>query len=466
MDGLNNTSCDYARFPDFEGENYRVTILITVWNQRRVGVESSQICPKCGRTIPEGQIVCLCSLPPRRRYWLHSRETILLLCVLGLIIAFAVTGFAARLYHSRRAELARSWFDRANAELKAGRAEAALSDFRTAIIYGQHELPPEQQQEYELEFVQALIATGRTEEARSYLLDLWERGPGDSRINLELARLASQTGNDADAKRYYNSAIYGIWGGNAEDVLRSRTETRLELYHYLLDRGEKTEAESELLAIAAATPPDASSRAQVGRLMLQVGLLQRALDQFEQALRLDNRNYEALAGAGEASFQLGNDRDAVRYLGNALREDAQQKRRPGSQADSAAHETEQAQAMQDLAIAQETLALDPNRPGLDPMERAARAIRAYDAAVTRIESCAKEHGIALPEPSRNLTPFTDAASDELAEVALAKHIEQLDPLMEFIYGMESAATDNCGSPSDSTNAAIARLGAKTHASRP
>ena len=428
-------------------------------------MEPSQICPKCGRTIPAGQIVCLCSIP-RRRYWLHSRETILLLCVFGLVMAFAITGFAARLYHGRRAELARSWFDRANAELKAGRAEAALSDFRTAIIYGQHELSPEQQEQYAFDFVRDLIATGRTEEARSYLLDLWERGPGDSRINLELARLAVQLGNDADAKRYYNGAIYGVWDEKAEDVLRSRMETRLELYHYLVDRGGKTEAESELLAIAAATPSDPSSHAQVGNLMLQAGELQQALDQFQQALRLDNRNYEATAGAGEANFQLGNDRDAVRFLGNAIREDAQQKRRPRSPADSASREAEQAQVMQDLAIAQATLALDPGRPGLDPMERAVRAIRAYDAAVTRIESCAKEHGIALPEPNRNLTAFTDAASDELAEVALARHIEQLDPLMEFTYGMESSATENCGPPRDATNAAIARIGAKAHAAHP
>jgi hypothetical protein len=112
------------------------------------------------------------------------------------------------------------------------------------------------------------------------------------------------------------------------------------------------------------------------------------------------------------------------------------------------------------------LALDPNRPGLDPTERARRAIRAYDAAVTRIESCAKEHGIALPAPSVNLTPFTDAASDELAVVALSNRIEQLDPLMEFVFQMESAATENCGPPSDPTNAAIVRIGEKTHASHP
>ena len=426
-------------------------------------MESSQICPRCGRVIPEGQIVCRCSVRPRR-YWLHSRETILLLCVCGLVIAFGITGFAARLYHGRRAELARSWFDRGNAELKAGRAEAALSDFRTALIYAQHELPPERQQEYELNFVQALIATGKTDEARSYLLDLWERGPGNSRINLELARLAAQTGNDADAKRYYNGTIYGVWDPNAGDVLRQRMDARLEFYRYLMGHGEKTEAQSELLATAAAVPPDPALHALVGRLMLEAGQPQPAFDQFQQALRFGPRNYEALAGAGEAVFQLGNDREAIRYLEGAIREDAQQKRRSGSQGAEAARETSQARVMQDLAIAQATLTLDPSRPGLDPMERTRRAIRAYDAAVTRIESCAKEHGFALPEPSVTLTPFTDAASDELAVVALAKHIGQLDPLMEFVFQMESAATENCGPPSDPTNAAIVRIEEKTHAS--
>ena len=463
-------------------------------------MESSQICPKCGRVIvygaqgppglhgsqgttiphasqgtlgPEGQIVCRCSARPRR-YWLHSRETVLLLCVLGLVLAFAITGFAARLYHGRRAELARSWFDRGNAELKAGRAAAALSDFRTALIYAQHELPPEQQQRYELNFVQALTATGNTGEARAYLLDMWERGPGDSRINLQLARLAAQGGNDADAKRYYNGAIYGVWDESPDDVLRSRMDSRLELYRYLMDRGEKTEAQSVLLATAAAIPPDPALHAQVGQLMLQAGQPQAALDEFQRALRLDSRNYEALAGAGESYFQLGNDRQAVRYLESATRDAAQQKRRPGQQTDShvredqvredQVREAEEAQVTQDLAIAENSLALNPHAPGLDPMERAHRAVRSYDAAMTRIRSCASEHGIALPQAGVNLTLFTRAASDELAEAALARHIDQLDPLMEFVYQMESAATQNCGPPSDPANAAIARIGAKTQVS--
>ena len=411
--------------------------------------------------MPAEQLVCRCGARPRR-YWLHSRETILLFCVLGLVIAFAFTGFAARLYHGRRADLARSWFDRGNAELKAGRVGAALSDFRAALVYAQRELPLEQQQRYELDFVQALITTGSSDEARSYLLDMWERAPGNSAVNLELAKIAARMGNDADAKRYYNGAIYGVWDESADAVLRSRMDTHLELYRYLIDRGEKAEAQAELLATAAATPPDPALHAKVGQLILKTGQPKEALDEFQRALRIGPRNYEALAGAGEAEFQLGNDQEAVRYLENSVREDAQEKRREGSQpGDSATRKTEQAQVMQHLAIAEASLALNPHAPGLDPMERARRAVRAYDTAMARIKSCIGEHGITLPAPNKNFAPFTRAANDELAVAALARHIEQLDPLMDFVFKVESAATENCGPPSDPTNAAILRIGGKT-----
>ena len=73
-------------------------------------------------------------------------------------------------------------------------------------------------------------------------------------MNLELARLAASMGEDADAKRYYNGAIYGVWDESAEAVLRSRMDARLEFYRYLTSRGETTEAQGVLLATAAETP--------------------------------------------------------------------------------------------------------------------------------------------------------------------------------------------------------------------
>src|SRR5690242_2487329 len=150
---------------------------------------AAQICPRCGRTIPPGQVVCRCSVKPRR-YWLHSRETILLLSVAGLVIAFGVTGFAAKLYHGRRAELARTGCDRGNAELQPGRPAAPLSDFRAGLLCAPRELPPDEQQKCELELDQPLNPRGTRRQARADLVHLWDRAPDNSARNPELARLS------------------------------------------------------------------------------------------------------------------------------------------------------------------------------------------------------------------------------------------------------------------------------------
>ena len=59
-------------------------------------------------------------------------------------------------------------------------------------------------------------ATGNDDEAKS--VSCWTCGSArreTAASNLELARLAANTGEDADAKRYYNGAIYGVWDESA-----------------------------------------------------------------------------------------------------------------------------------------------------------------------------------------------------------------------------------------------------------
>ncbi len=101
-------------------------------------------------------------------------------------MSFAVTGIAAKFYHAERDSLARQWYERGAADLRAGRPATALEDFRTALVYSRgNDL-------YQLRVAQALIAANQPEEARAYLLSLWERTPGSGIVNLELARLAER----------------------------------------------------------------------------------------------------------------------------------------------------------------------------------------------------------------------------------------------------------------------------------
>jgi Tfp pilus assembly protein PilF len=437
--------------------------------------ESARVCSKCGRIIPTGQADCVCLARPR--YWLHSRETILLLCFAGVVVAFAITGTAARTYHSQRRALAQEWHRLGTAELASGKPELALADFRAGLTYGRENLTDQQQEEYELDLAEALAATGRLEESQSYLLDLWQRAPGNGSVNLELARLAARGGDDSAARQYFDGAINGVWEGNSDQISRDRFDARLELYHYLQARGESSQAQNVLLATAAALPPDASLNGQVGQLMLENGYPQPALAEFEQALRIDRRNAAALMGAGLASFDLGDDAAAVRYLEQSSREKEAQKL---TSADAQ-------QAEQALALAQMVLAIDPFRVGLDASARAQRTIRSYDAAVARLESCAAKGNIALPNdpakasakvPTKNSVGSTE--SDDLTNLyaglmkmkssATAPRLvgdpQLIRPVMDLVFAAETATAEQCGPAEYPVDIALLRIARHPQGGRP
>lgn len=468
-------------------------------------MDSSRICAKCGRDIPAGEIACPCGASQRHRYWLHSRETILLLSFVGLVAAFLVTGMAARAYHQRRRLLAESWFETGSRHLQNGQPALALTDLQTALTYARGDVPDDRLQLYELDFTEALAATNHLDEARSYLLDLWEREPGSGKINLALALLAARSGDDADAKRYFNEAINGVWAGDAEQVSRSRREARTQLFRYLAGRNETAAARSELVAMGAMLPPDAGAplHRQVGELMTSAGMTQPALEQFTEALRLNPRDRAAAAEAGLAAFALGDDRAAVRYLEEASR-DKHEAEGPALEPGT------DSRIAQTLAIARAVLELDPYQARLGAQERARRAAKAYETALARLEQCAKEQGIALSRvsskelsaaPSKEMSAASSTeksaanpasaaspgADDLLAalysraikmhsaasgapnrapsgaksgvssRVGLARNSTGVEPMMDLAFEIETAVTSRCGPPTSAEDAALARI---------
>ena len=62
---------------------------------------------------------------------------------------------------------------------------------------------------------------------------------------------------------------------------------------------------------------------QVGGMMLEAGQPQQALEQFEKALNWTRMTTRLSSARAWPSFALGDDRDAVRYLGEASRENTQ-----------------------------------------------------------------------------------------------------------------------------------------------
>src|SRR5580693_9049329 len=114
--------------------------------------------------------------------------------------------------------------------------------------------------------------------------------------------------------------MYGVWKSDPD---ANRTKARIELIQFLLKKGAPDKAESEMMALAAALPPDPSAHLQAAQLFEQAQDYASALAQYEEVLRLDRENSFALAGAGRAAYRTGNYATAERYLEAAVKANSQ-----------------------------------------------------------------------------------------------------------------------------------------------
>ena len=383
-----------------------------------------RLCPRCGNKVPRHELRCP-SCASHERWWSPQRETVLLLSLLALGLLFTVTGFASRRYHETQKTLAGQWYARGEAELKAGRPQAAIDDLETALLYAKSDAF------YRLRLAQALLAAGRIEEARAHLLSLREREPENGLVNLELGRLGMRQGKVSDVLRYYHSAIYGIWENESEDT---RRQARQELCQFLVEHGYRAEAESELIALAADLPEDAEVHAQAGNLFLQTKDYNRALAQFHQALRLKRSEEAALAGAGEASFQMARYEEGREYLERAVKENS---------AD--------ARAARLLEVTNLVLRIDPLDHRISARERVRRVVRAFEKAVARLEQCAQSHGDLLEtsEP-QTLIESVYARIQRLRSRVRAPTLERnpdlITEVMDVVVEAETVASSSCGPP--------------------
>jgi tetratricopeptide (TPR) repeat protein len=380
-------------------------------------------CPNCGRLIPRGTLDCP-HCPPGTLRRPHDVEAVLLGSLLILGLLFAVTGFATRLYHAQQKAIAQQWFARGQQELRAGRADRAVADFRTALVYQRDN------SQIELRLAQALATANRTDEARSYLEDLRSREPENGPVNLELGRLAARQGDLRAALTYYHSAIYGDWAG--QDAAPERRAARLELYHFLMSHGATAEAQAELMTLAATLPPDPNLHAEVGQLFLDAGENDQALKEFQSALQEDRHNLRALVGAGEAEFRLGRYSPARAYLERALR-----------------YAPRNPEIVRRFQIANAVLSLDPYAPGLPAAVRGHRVAEAFRLAMARLTECARAHGESLGGPEKG-TPLESLYGrgarlrPRVKEPALRRDPDLITAVMDWVADVETLTASYCG----------------------
>jgi tetratricopeptide (TPR) repeat protein len=357
------------------------------------------------------------------RLW--SREALLLIVLVSLGMMFGIAQLAVGFYRTKQADLAILWSQRGAQALQAHHPKEAIEDLRNALSYAAP--GSANYNNYQLRLAQALAADDRIEEAEAYLLDLWTHQPGSGEINLELAQLEARK-NSGDAARYYDNAIYGVW---EKDPNQRRWQTRLELFHYWLSRGNSGQAKAQLLALAAETPEeDFQRQMQIGQLQLEAGDPRQALEQFRLALRVKKRLPAALAGAGAAEFAIGEYRAAIAYLDEAVRANPK---------DTA--------AAAKLQVARLVLSGDPFEIGLGDTERADRTINAFLQAQSRLKECATQRGVQLATPNPQSDLQIAWARGQLLQPSvrrLRRQPKNVLQLMDFVFSAENLAARTCG----------------------
>jgi tetratricopeptide (TPR) repeat protein len=365
------------------------------------------------------------ALPPgdARRY---SREAFLFASLVLLLLAIGFTAFVTRMYHMQVHTLADSWFTKGEASYQSGDAAAALADYRNALVFSPNN------PQFQFHLAQALAATGRDNEARSYLLNLLSESPGSGEVNLELARIATRQNSMTDSLRYYHGAIYGVWD---TDPIGMRWQIRRELSEYLLEHGGGKQAIAEILQLDDNTPPG-----DVERLKIAAGLLSsaqlwtRALSAYRSVLAADKTDADAIAGAGRAAFELGKYGEATEYFDQLSREKA---------ADP--------NIAQIATSSRQVLAADPFLSGLSADEQASRTAAALAFAQARLEQCARQSGESLTSappssPLQKAFAENEAMQKNSSRRILLQHPERMDAAMSLVFKNVNLAAQECGAP--------------------
>jgi tetratricopeptide (TPR) repeat protein len=368
----------------------------------------------------------------------RSAPMILLVLTLAAATGFAAVSHLVSRYTANQQARGRKLYALGLESAKASHYDDAIAAFRAALT-----CDPTNSQ-YQLSLARALRDSNvprRLDEAESYLIALWQRTPQDAAVNLALARVAAHRGSIEDATRYYHNAMYGVW---SSDLDANRNKARIELIQFLLKQGARAQADSELIALAAALPPDPAAHLQTAQLFQQALDYPGALAQYEEALHLDPGNSTALAGAGETAYHSGNYSSAQRYLRSAVN------------ANPADAESRQLLASTDLV-----LLANPFHSHISDAERNRRINAAFSQAENRLTACAQQAGIDLTKTDltnnnlKNTAPASalpglqarwQLAKPDLNLLRSPAETDLPDSIMDVVFQIEEQTAATCGQP--------------------
>lgn len=362
----------------------------------------------------------------------RSGPVILLILTLGAIGGFAAVGHLVKRYNLNQQARGRKLYQEGLDDATAGQYDDAIEAFRAALT-----CDPDNSQ-YQLSLARALRDSNEPthlDEAESYLVALWQRAPQDAAVNLALARVAAHRGSIEDAIRYYHNAMYGAWNSDPD---ANRNRVRVELIEYLLKKNARAQADSELIALAAALPHDPAQHLQAAQLFTQAQDYAGALSQYEYVLRFQPNNAEALAGAGEAAYSSGDYARAQHFLRNAVNENP--------------HDENSRRLLETTEL---VLHSNPFRSHISDAERNRRIAADFAQAESRLTACAQQTGVNLnptgpatpsPSPLLTLQQRWTSVKPDLKNLESPTETDLPDAIMDVVFQIEQQTAATCGQP--------------------
>ncbi len=306
-----------------------------------------------------------------------------------MVLTFALTAFYTRAFNNGSRERGAQHFATAGHLLEAGDYDAAIGEYRDALLYTRGDTT------YRLGLARALYEANRHAEAETHLSELRAADPTSGIVNSLLARLAAWDRRIDEAVSYYRTAIHGDWDAAAPDT---RLQLRLELVDLLDGNGRDQQLTAELLELLEVAPSNADIKFRLASLLLKTGVYDRASSLFRELVAADSRNREALLGRAEAEFQLGNFLTARTHYNRAqLYGDA-----PGTR--------------QRIQLCNRIIELDPTRRGIELRERFRRSRVLLERALATAEQCRNPENEAAVGPPRPLPPASEETLGRAHEV--------------------------------------------------
>lgn len=385
--------------------------------------------------------------PVRSRRSIYLRDGFVLL-VLSLITVglFGVTLFLFKSFEAHRADLGRRWSERGRLALAQRHPDQAAAALRTALSYAPDKF------EDQLMLAQALAGAGQIEAASNYFLSLWEVHPGDGFLNLQLARLARKRGDAVEAVNYYRASIFGNW---EQSGVERRREVRLELADYLVERGQASAAQAELLIAAGNAPEkDVSLQLEIADHLRALGDLPDALRLFRQASAREPHNLTALASEGRIQLALEQYPAAERSLSQAAEV---ARHAHGEQAGEALEAlSEEARRLPELSLSRDLLAQQRGQHLLLDAAIAQRRLKSCTAQLLPlavVPSAGQTPALEPPLPATATTASLNglhsrwnAQTRFLNRRSLEQNAEIADTVTQLIEDTELSLAPLCGAP--------------------